>query len=278
MAPPQDPFIGRDILNGQFQILQKIGSGGMGSVYEVKQISTGRRRALKVMLPELVADEDLRRRFEQEARVSSLFESPYVVEVIAAGVELDTPWIAMELLVGEDLDTRLTRGGPLGEMEVRRVLAQVCDALGNAHRAGVVHRDLKLENVFLAANKGNSSPIVKLLDFGIAKIVADRTGSTVANTQAVGSPIWMAPEQTDHGMVTPAADVWALGLLAFTLFTGKVFWRSFGTPNVHRVIKEVTLDPIPLAGRIAEAAFAAADRGAVSTNFVAEIDTAEEVL
>ena len=215
----------------------------MGSVYEVKQVSTGRRRALKVMKPELVVDDALRYRFAQEAKITSIVQSEHVVDVVAAGIEGDTPWIVMELLDGEDLGTRLERGA-LSFDETRAILVQVGAALTVAHAAHVVHRDLKPENIFLC---GPSRSRVKILDFGIAKIVAAATVATVQNTEALGSPIWMAPEQMELGMVSPASDIWSLGLLAFTMLTGKVFWKAFGQSNVHRIFQEVLTEALPPA-------------------------------
>jgi len=227
----------------------------MGAVYVAEQISTGKSRALKVMLPQLVADPGLRKRFEQEARIASLIESEHVVEVVGAGVDpgSNLPWLAMELLNGEDLSQLITRGGALPVADVAMIFEQLAHAVGAAHRVGVVHRDLKPENVFLAqARRAGATFMVKVLDFGIAKIVAE---ATTKQTAAMGSPIWMAPEQADQSPVTPAADVWALGLIAFYLLTGRSFWKTGNddAATVPQVLKEVLFEPIvPAAMRAAE--------------------------
>jgi serine/threonine protein kinase len=227
----------------------------MGAIYVVEQVSTGKQRALKLMLPQLVADAALRKRFEQEARVGALIESEHVVEVVGAGVDAatHTPWIAMELLVGDDLSQVVAQRGSLGVPEVRSIFEQLCHAVGAAHRAGVVHRDLKPENIFLArSRRAGVEFTVKVLDFGIAKIVAE---AKTSRTAPVGSPMWMAPEQTDGSMVIPATDVWALGLVAFHLLSGRYFWTAANGQDttVPQLLREILFEPIPSASaRIAQ--------------------------
>jgi tRNA A-37 threonylcarbamoyl transferase component Bud32 len=237
-----------------FRILRPLGEGGMGAIYAVEQISTGKHRALKLMLPQLVADAALRKRFEQEARVGALIESEHVVEVVAAGVDASTqmPWIVMELLVGDDLSQLVAQRGALGAAEVLSMFEQLCHAVGAAHRAGVVHRDLKPENIFLAHSKRASGELtVKVLDFGIAKIVAD---AKTSRTAPVGSPMWMAPEQTDGTKVGPPADIWSLGLIAFHLLTGRYFWSAANGEDttVTQLLREILFEPIPPASARAE--------------------------
>lgn len=234
------------IFAADYQVERLLAKGGMGAVYVARQLSTGRARALKLMHPMLASDEGMRRRFEQEARVGSHIKSSHVVEVIAAGVDAASamPWLAMELLEGEDLGDHVSRLGarPLGE--VATIFSQLCHALGAAHDVGVVHRDLKPENVFLARSLQQGMPtLVKLLDLGIAKIVAE---TSPRNTAAVGTPLWMAPEQMG-GSVGPQADVWALGLLAFWMLTSKHYWRaaaSLGEGSLLGVLREVASDPL----------------------------------
>ena len=239
------------VFANDFEVVRELSAGGMGTLYVVLQRSTGKQRALKLMLPTLVADPTLRRRFEQEAKVAALIESDHVVEVLGAGIDPATgsPWLAMELLRGEELTPQAILGapGPLTVLQV--VMRQICHAVGAAHRAGIVHRDLKPANVFLAESKrAGETRTVKVLDFGIAKIVAD---ASATHTMAMGSPTWMAPEQSEKGPITPAADVWALGLIAYHLLTDKLFWRAAQDPDgtVAQVMKEVLLDPIPLASQ-----------------------------
>jgi len=235
------------ILGGDFRIERQLVAGGMGAVYVAEQLSTGRRRALKLMHPSLVSDAKLRERFEQEARVGARIQSDHVVQVIAAGVDeaSGSPFIAMELLDGEDLATTIARRGALPPSDVRAILQPVCHALGAAHAVGIVHRDLKPENIFLLHTQDvQRSFDVKLLDFGIAKLTAD--ARTMA-TSAVGTPLWMAPEQTDpRAKIAPTADIWPLGLLVFTMLTGRSYWRvaSDSGVSVQALMREILFDAV----------------------------------
>jgi serine/threonine protein kinase/predicted DsbA family dithiol-disulfide isomerase len=237
----------------------------MGSVFVAHQISTGRERALKLMHPLLVADPDLRRRFEQEARVGSRIRSEHVVEVVAAGVDAATqmPWLAMELLQGRDLAEQVRVKGPLSFGECLTIVNQIGHALAAAHAAGIVHRDLKPENVFLAETQREGSPVVvKLLDFGIAKVIeADAT-----RTASMGTPLWMAPEQ-GGGVVGPPCDVWALGLMTFWMLTGRYFWLAASEPAAPSAIailqEALTLDGETASVRAGKLGF----KGALPTGF-----------
>ncbi len=232
-------------------VVAPLNQGGMGEVYVAEQKSTGKRRAVKVMHREIVADPSLLRRFEREARAGARIKSEHIVEVLGTGVESTTglPYLVMELLEGEDLAEHAAAQGALPHEEVRTIFEQLCHGVAAAHAAGVVHRDLKPENVFLAWSRraGSDRFMVKVLDFGIAKLAAEV--ATRATTGAVGSPMWMAPEQTAPGPVTPATNVWALGLIAYRLFTGENFWRSVASreANTAQLIREIVLDPIPRA-------------------------------
>ncbi|WP_437912052.1 serine/threonine-protein kinase [Sorangium sp. So ce302] len=246
MVAPFQPAVG--MLFGEFRIVRPLSAGGMGAVYIAEQASTGKLRALKLMHPQLCADARLRERFEQEARVGALVESDHVVQVIGAGVDTASgvPWLAMELLEGEDLSQRMRRSGLLSPQDMHEIFRQVCHALGAAHRAGVVHRDMKPQNVFLAKTQSATARwSVKVLDFGIAKIAAE--ASTMA-TASLGTPLWMAPEQSDpRGQISPATDVWALGLIAFALLTGRMYWRAANDPMgtaMPVLLREILFEPI----------------------------------
>jgi serine/threonine protein kinase len=239
-----------------YRVLSRLSEGGQGSLYVVEQLSTKRRRALKLMLPELVTRPALRRRFEAEARIGARIKSDHVVEVIASGVEATTgtPWLVMELLEGEELGKRVESAGPLPPGEVREILGQVCHALGEAHRQGIIHRDLKPENVFLTRPRRRGGVLVKVIDFGVARIVAE--AKTSSTTQSMlGTPLWMAPEQVTPGVpITPAADVWSLGLLGFYLLTARSFWQTakVSEASVWRILNEVCVAPLPSARARAE--------------------------
>jgi serine/threonine protein kinase len=215
------------VFAGDFEIVEALGQGGMGALYVARQRSTGALRALKLMQRELVRSRDLCEKFEREARIGAQIESDHVAAVLASGVDAQTglPWIAMELLRGETLAARLDRG-PLPWPEVVEIFGQMCHALAAAHRRGIVHRDLKPENVFLGAPRmAGVDKMVKLLDFGIAKVV-EESGTTL--TGVIGTPAYMAPEQYQGRGIGPQTDVWALGLMAFHLVTGRSYWRNAG--------------------------------------------------
>jgi len=234
----------------QFRVIRPLAQGGMGAVYIVEQLSTGKKRALKLMLPS-AAVVDGTRRFEQEARTSSLIASEHVVDVIAAGVEGPerVPWLAMELLEGESLETHLLRSGALSPTQSYEILLQLAHALSAAHDIDVVHRDIKPDNIFLArARNAGSEFMVKVLDFGLATVVAADT----RNTTALGSPLWMAPEQAQQNEpISLATDVWSFGLLAFRMLTGRIFWTS-SDGSLHQLLRELLLDPLPLASQRAK--------------------------
>ncbi len=251
-------------LGGDFQIERPLSAGGMGAVYLAVQLSTGKQRALKVMHSSLVVDSAMRERFVREARVGAMVPSDHVVEVVGAGVDphLGVPWLAMELLSGENLAQHVTRRGPLPISEIVEILRPVCHALGAAHARGVVHRDVKPDNVFLARTQSTTHPmIVKVLDFGIARVAAD---AQTASTAAMGTPMWMAPEQTElKSHVSPASDVWALGLLTFWLLTGRHYWRAAGLGgSVPQLMREILFEPLdPASSRAAELGAAGVPQG-----------------
>jgi formylglycine-generating enzyme required for sulfatase activity/tRNA A-37 threonylcarbamoyl transferase component Bud32 len=236
------------VFGRDFRIVRELRAGGMGAVYVVEQLSTGKKRALKVMAPALAKDPSIRDRFVLEARAASRIESDHVVEIVTAGVDEESgaPFLVMELLRGEELGDAIARVGHLPLGDVAEILAQVGHALEQAHANGIVHRDLKLENIFLATSKRrDSSFTAKVLDFGIAKLVADNQLKD-SGTQPLGTPLFMSPEQTDRrGRIAPATDVWALGLIAFRLLTGHDFWRE--SEALPILIREIVVDPIPPA-------------------------------
>jgi serine/threonine protein kinase len=236
------------IFASDFRLLQPLGQGGMGAVYVAEQRSTGQLRAIKILRHEFQADLAMRARFEQEARIGARILSAHVAQIIAAGVDSTTgyPWICMELLNGATLEQRYPLGVPVPPGELRVMMEQLGHGLGAAHREGIVHRDLKPENIFLARSPVAGLPfLLKLLDFGIARALSDsRPGTT-----ALGSPYWMAPEQIQgNRAATPATDVWALGLLAYRLATGQLYWKALrrGDESPMLVFQELA-DPARVA-------------------------------
>ncbi|MCC6524206.1 MAG: protein kinase [Polyangiaceae bacterium] len=244
------------VVGDSFRVERSLSAGGMGAVYVATQLKTGRLRALKIMHPGLAKEARFVERFEQEAQVGARIASEHVVEVVDAGFDQarGVAYLAMELLEGTDLEQRVSRSGPLGLGEVRRIFAELGHALSRAHAAGIVHRDLKPENVFLATSRrAGADYTVKILDFGIAKVLAEATSKA---TQTIGSPLWMAPEQTTPGAaITAATDVWPLGLMAFYLLTGRSYWltASAPAPSAMMLLREVAYEPLPPATERARA-------------------------
>ena len=245
------------IFAGDYRVVRTLAEGGMGAVYVVDQLSTGKSRALKLMRPEVAHDAASRQRFELEARVGARIQSDHVVEIHSAGVDNGTPYLVMEMLDGEDLESRIQRGGALAATEARDLFEQLCHAISAAHSAGIVHRDLKPANIFLQRTKraGDAGRLnVKVLDFGIAKLVAESQtrGQTVG---MIGTPAWMAPEQTELGKITAAADIWALGLILYYVLTGQSYWLAAGDPQstLTQLLKEMVMGPLPPASQRARA-------------------------
>ncbi len=244
------------VFAGDFRIVRPLSEGGMGSVFVVEQLSTGAQRALKLMRREIVADPGLRERFLQEARVGARIPSDHVVQVIGAGIEPSsgTPWLVMELLQGEEIEQRVKRAGPVHPAQVAEIARQLAHALGAAHGVGVVHRDLKPGNLFLATSRTAGVAFsLKVLDFGIAKIVEE---AQTTGTMGLGTPLWMAPEQTERkGYVGPGTDVWAVGLITFYLLTGKMYWLAAAehSTGIQTLLRELLIEPIvPPSRRAAE--------------------------
>jgi eukaryotic-like serine/threonine-protein kinase len=219
------------LFQGRYQVVRCLNAGGMGAVYEVVHLETQRRRALKVMLPSLVDDPELRGRFKLEATVAAHIDSEHIVETFDAGVDDATgaPFLVMELLKGEDLYDLLKRRRRLPSGEVVTLLYQAALALQKTHAAGIVHRDLKPENLFVTY-RDDGSPRLKLLDFGIAKVMA--RSSKARQTRTVGTPLFMSPEQVrGDGDIGPAADVLALGHIAYVLLVGEPYWEEEASRN-----------------------------------------------
>ncbi len=229
----------------RFRVERCVGRGGMGAVYEVVDMTNGERVALKVLAPQLVSDEKHRARFERESTIGNAIHSPHVVRVLEAGIDDDseTPWLTMELLRGEPLKNFVKAHRRLDFARAAEVLGQVGQALGAAHAAGVIHRDLKPDNVFIIRDE-SAGIRVKILDFGIAKLAADAGTRT---TNVLGSPLWMPPEEAQKAPLSPASDIWSFGLLTFYVLTGHKLWRAGDDEdgNLAQALYEVLIEPIP---------------------------------
>jgi serine/threonine-protein kinase len=245
---PKDPFIGRDILNGQFQILQKIGSGGMGSVYKALQPAMNRMVAVKILHPKLTSRKDLASRFRREARAMSHLTHPNTVKVFLYGeLEDGSLYIVMEFLEGKNLNQTVRAEGPMAPERAIPILVQVCNALEEAHRAGIIHRDLKPENIFLC-QQGGIKDYAKVLDFGLAKVTERemRPGSIILTQEGMvfGTPEFMSPEQAQGKTLTAASDLYSLAVILYEALTGKL---PFVAKNAMEYIQlHVQAKPTPL--------------------------------
>ena len=212
-----DLVLGETIPGTPYVALKRLGRGGMGDVYEVAQGgSGGPRYALKLLHAALCSRDDLTLRFQQEAMVTAGVDHPNVIRVFGLGETADgRPYLVMELLRGRDLRAEIVHVGPLPVARALDLAAQVLDGLAAAHAAGVVHRDVKLENLFLCEDG-----TLKVLDFGVAKNLHEDASLTLPGA-VVGTLRSMAPEQFAQAAVDARADVYAAGLALYELITGR---------------------------------------------------------
>ncbi len=250
---PADPFIGREILGGQFQILQKIGTGGMGSVYKAAQPEMNRMVAIKILHPKLAGRKDLTSRFRREARAMSQLTHPNTVKVFMYG-ELEEDgslYIVMEMLEGRNLNQTVRKGGPIPPERAIPILVQICGALAEAHQMGIVHRDLKPENIFLCSQAGLTD-YPKVLDFGLAKVTERqmRPGSVILTQEGMvfGTPEFMSPEQAQGKTLDARSDIYSLAVILYEVLTGKLPFNA-KTPMEY-IQKHVMEQPIPLNQRV----------------------------
>lgn len=255
---PRDVTATSEIRSGEvvpgtpYVVLRRLGRGGMGDVYEVAEGSPdGPRYALKLLHAALAARPDLTLRFQQEALVAARVEHRRVIRVFALGETAEgRPYLVMELLRGRDLRAELALAGPLPVARALELTAQALDGLAAAHAAGVVHRDVKLENLFLGEDGA-----LTVLDFGIAKLT-DGSASLTLPGAVVGTLRTMAPEQFARADVDPRADVYAAGLVLYELVTGRgPFDELRGLPRALHFAHCATPPPAPSS--LARRAFAA---------------------
>lgn len=237
------------ILSETYEIVRRLGAGGMGAVYEAKHLRLASRRvAVKVLLREAADDTELFARFRREAEIGARLGHPNIVAVTdwdrLPGGE---PFLVMELLAGEDLHARMARGR-LPDALIYRIVREVGSALGAAHRQGIVHRDLKPQNIFLVPVEEATGTVLhaKVLDFGISKIAASQSLLT-KDLSVIGTPRYMAPEQAlgRHGELDGRADQFALATVLYELLAGSVAFEGDSAMAVlYKVINE---PPRPLA-------------------------------
>jgi serine/threonine protein kinase len=215
-----------DTISDRYRLLRLIDVGGMGEVWAARNELTHRNFAIKFLLPSLTSRPDALERFIREAETAGRLQHPSIVDVYdVAQTECGRPFIVMELLTGETLESRLEREGRLSDLRASAFMAQIAQALELAHDAGVVHRDLSSANIFLARNPEGGEPIPKILDFGVSKTVGpaaqDRT--VTGNGAILGCPEYMSPEQARGAeTVDSRTDIWTIGVVLYQCLTGTV--------------------------------------------------------
>jgi serine/threonine-protein kinase len=218
-----------ETIGARYTIVRQLGEGGMGAVYEARANVTGQRVALKLITGSFATDREQQERFEREALAARAVASEHIVEVLDVGRDeaKRVPFLAMEFLVGEDLEQVFARLGPVPADVALRIGAQACRGLERAHAAGIVHRDIKPANLFLAAREGEVL-VVKVLDFGIAKVdsallLPDEKRRPLTRTGAlVGSPLYMSPEQSrGRDKLDHRTDLWSLGIVLYQALVGR---------------------------------------------------------
>ncbi len=237
----EDARIGSKL--GDYVIVARVADGAMGRVYEARHPESRQRVAIKVLHDEVATDRVAVERFKREFETAAMFEHPYIVEVLDFGETGDGSWfMTMEFLEGEELGERLRRVGRLSAAEIARIACQLGLAMDHAHGFGVIHRDLKPDNVFLA--RSEAGDVVKVLDFGSVKLQVETGPKLTAFGTTLGSPYYMSPEQAMGKLdVDPRTDVFAMAAILYEAASGQV---PFPGDNVAEIlVKIVNADPPP---------------------------------
>ena len=240
-APSPAARIGQVL--GSYRLVEVIGCGGMGCVYRGEHVLLGRAAAIKVLHAHHAAQRDAVARLRQEARASSHIRHRNIVDILDyLEMEDGAVCVVMEYLPGQSLGRLVDKQARLPAVRALDILIQMCDGLEAAHAADIIHRDLKPDNVMVLAGP-DGAPLVKILDFGVAKLLASEEGPLTAAGQVIGTPPYMSPEQAAGGEVDARADIYSLGAIMYELFTGK-------TPFVARsfdeyVFKHLAVPPDP---------------------------------
>jgi serine/threonine-protein kinase len=237
------------VLVGRYRLETQLGAGGMGTIWRAQHLVLNAPVAVKVIDRTAVPDEETLSRFIREAQSAAALRSPHVVQILDYGIDGKVPFMAMELLEGENLAQRIKRKKRLSPQETFRVISHIARAIARAHEAGIVHRDLKPENVFLVKNEDEE--IAKVLDFGVAKVErhALSEGTRTRTGSILGTPFYMSPEQAQgHQSVDSLSDLWAMGVIAFECLTGK---RPFYSDGLGDLVLAICVRDIPQPSSIA---------------------------
>jgi serine/threonine protein kinase len=236
------------VLAGKYLVEGLLGVGGMGVVLTARHQQLDQKVAIKVLLPEVARHPEIVERFAREARAAAKIQGEHVARVVDVGVLDDgSPFMVMEHLEGRDLAAELRARGPLPAADVAHWIVEACEAIAQAHAAKIVHRDLKPSNLFLALQPDNRS-VVKVLDFGISKIVDPDAPALTKTSSLVGTPYYMSPEQlTAAKTLDTRADIWAIGVIMYELLTGKPPFVGESMPEVVAAIlknEPISLDVV----------------------------------
>jgi Protein kinase domain len=232
-----------------YRVEARIGRGGMGEVYRAEQLNLGRKVALKVLRPDLAADQGFRRRFLRESMVAAGIDHPNVIPIYDAGEVDGLLYIAMRYVDGFDLATLLRREGRLDLARTLAIMTQVAGALDAAHARGLVHRDVKPSNILLAPAAGGAGEYCYLCDFGLIKELHGDTDAETATDQLVGSVPYVAPEQVEGAAIDGRTDVYSLGCAIFHCLAGAPPYQ--GQTDVEVVFAHLRAEPPPLSSRVA---------------------------
>jgi serine/threonine-protein kinase len=237
-----------DVIGDRYEVVRQLGAGGKGAVIETRHKAIGKTVAIKILRPDVARDPQLAPRFLQEAQAANAVRHKNIVEILDFGVDGDRPYMVIEYLRGESLASLLERERWLPPGKVIRILEPVMRALAFAHDKGVVHRDIKPDNIFLAEEEGEDAPTPKVLDFGIAKRKLPDNPRLTKTQTGLGTPSYMAPEQiTAARDVTPAADQYAIGVILYEALCGR---RSHEAESYETmIVAKVTQPPVPLETR-----------------------------
>ena len=248
-----------DTIEGKYRIVRLLGEGGMGAVYEGENVRIHRKVAIKVLHAAVAAKADVVQRFEREAQAAGRIGSEHIVEVLDLGnLPEGERYMVMEYLDGESLGERIKRKKRLTPHEVGHLLHQLLEGLHAAHAAGIIHRDIKPDNVFLMNNKGNQKDFVKVLDFGVSKFNALDSEMSMTRTGAVmGTPFYMSPEQARGGKIDTRSDLYSVGVVVYQAVTGRV---PFHAETFNELVFKIALEspePAELVAPGLDPAFAA---------------------
>ncbi|CAN5207328.1 hypothetical protein BH11MYX1_BH11MYX1_25970 [soil metagenome] len=237
-----DPFVGK-VIDGRYEIQQRVGEGGMGVVYKARQMSIDRVIALKMLNQQMQGDQQWVQRFYNEAKACSRLQHPNTIRMFDFGQTQDGRlFMTMEFLDGLSLRDAL-QGGPLAPQRVVKVLIQCCASLAEAHSIGIIHRDIKPDNVFLL-NMAGSPDFVKLLDFSVAKLLEGDRMKTQAGV-VFGTPQYMSPEQGRGLPLDARSDIYALGVLAYEMLVGTVPFNDDNPMTVIQMHLHGVIPPMP---------------------------------